>query len=170
VASPSIARVTIEVAGQRQLDIGVNRFITRLGDMRPFGPAFREAFVSIEQQQFASKGGAGASGGWQPLSTKYAEWKAARRPGAPLLVFDGALKASLTGGSGFVYVADKMFVTMGSSVPYAIFHQTGTSRMPARQPISLSDNANRMMGRALGKVARELGLLWGGPGLASPGR
>jgi len=61
--------------------------------------------------------------------------------GLPLLVRSGALRASLTrkGAAGSIEDIDGQTLSIGSRLPYAIFHQFGTRRMPARPLIVLSD-------------------------------
>jgi len=60
---------------------------------------------------------------------------------SPLLVRTGALRDSLTrrGAAGHVEEMDRQTLSVGSRLPYAIFHQLGTRRMPARPLIVLSD-------------------------------
>ena len=77
---------------------------------------------------------------WAPLTDNppgygYASYKRRVRPGRSLLVFDGDLKKSLTGNNkskGWLYNARSRRLVMGSRVPYAEYHQDGTSRMVAR--------------------------------------
>jgi phage gpG-like protein len=38
---------------------------------------------------------------------------------------------------------------MGTNVPYARYHQTGTHRMPRRQPVSLNEQMRRDMVKTL---------------------
>ena len=60
---------------------------------------------------------------------------------SPLLVRTGALRDSLTtpGAAGSVEELDGGSLTLGTRLPYAMFHQLGTRRMPARPLIVLSD-------------------------------
>ena len=75
---------------------------------------------------------------WAPLSPAYAAYKSRVRPGRSLLVFDGDLKRSLTmGAKGSIFSAKARRLVLGSTVPYAVYHQDGTrrggkTRMPAR--------------------------------------
>ena len=101
-------------------------------------------FREMVARQFASEGRA--------QGTPWAARKSARvgadgvRPlrGArrsPLLVRTGALRDSLTrnGAAGHIEEMDQQTLSVGSRLPYAIFHQFGTRRMPARPLIVLSD-------------------------------
>ena len=59
---------------------------------------------------------------------------------APLLVRTGALQRSLTvrGAAGHVERLEAQSLAIGTSLPYALFHQMGTRRLPARPIIVLS--------------------------------
>jgi phage gpG-like protein len=74
-----------------------------------------------------------------PLSPRYARYKAKRYPGAPILVRTGRLFRSLTANTDDT-IADIQpdHLTFGTRVPYALYHQLGTRKMPARPPIKLS--------------------------------
>jgi phage gpG-like protein len=47
-------------------------------------------------------------------------------------VFDGDLKRSMTVPGKGIYIVRSNSMTVGTSVPYAIYHQKGTPTMPAR--------------------------------------
>jgi phage gpG-like protein len=74
-----------------------------------------------------------------PLSPRYARYKAKRYPNAPILVRTGRLFRSLTTNTDDT-IADIQpdHLTFGTRVPYALYHQLGTRKMPARPPIKLS--------------------------------
>jgi phage gpG-like protein len=113
-------------------------------------PALREIaddFREMVAQQFASEGRAGGTP-WAPLGRAgFASPSPRGMPAppraqraAPLLVRTGALRDSLTGrGAGSVEEMDATTLTLGSRLPYAIFHQRGTRHMPARPVIVLTD-------------------------------
>lgn len=93
-------------------------------------PVFEDAI----EEQFAGRG-AGPAGPWAPLSPTYAEWKARKAPGMPLMELSGNMREALTRSSSPMawreWSADSFsFGTVGLS--YVSHHQTGTSRMPAR--------------------------------------
>jgi phage gpG-like protein len=75
-------------------------------------------------EQFASEGRAGGTP-WAALAPSTAR---RRRTGTSLLNVTGALLASLTdaGAPGHVEETDGQTLTLGSRLPYAIYHQTGT--------------------------------------------
>lgn len=142
-------RVTLEVDGQAEFDRAFSRFGHHTEDLRFLWPDVAADFRSIEQEQFASEGA--HSHQWVPLSKKYGTWKARKRPGKQILELDGTLWKSLTvkGAKGHVERYDKDTLTIGSSVKYAIFHQRGTRKMPARKPIDLTEADKRKIGRTI---------------------
>ena len=75
-------------------------------------------------EQFASEGRAGGTP-WAALAPSTAR---RRRAGTSLLNVTGALLASLrdAGAPGHVEETDGQTLTLGSRLPYAIYHQTGT--------------------------------------------
>lgn len=155
-------RLTYTVAGDTQLDRALGRYGDALKDMSPAFKDIAESLKKAEVQQFASQGGAG--GGWAPLSDGYALWKQINYPGKPILELTGALKASVTGsGPHYVEQITKDSLKVGTSLFYALFHQRGTGRMPARPVIQLTEENKRGWMKILQvyayKAAREAGLL-----------
>lgn len=91
------------------------------------------------ERQFDTEGA--ASGGWQALAASTLAEKARKGYPDKILQATGALKASLTQRFDAAHVerlsADSL--TFGSTVPYGIYHATGTRRMPKRPPVALTD-------------------------------
>jgi len=108
-------------------------------------PALREIaddFREMLAQQFASEGRAQGT----PWAGRVGPTLASARPGqAPaLLVRTGALRDSLISpGSGHVEEMDGRSLTLGTRLPYAMFHQLGTRHMPARPIIVLSEERSQ---------------------------
>lgn len=137
----------------------------RLGtDFTRFGtflfPRLAEKLEEIEARQFGSQGAAGSSGAWAELSAAYADWKEEHYPGKPILEATGALVEGMT-SSRSPYakrVWDNASFLFGTSgVPYASFHQTGTSKMPARAPIDISGpEVERELVKVAADVVREM--------------
>ena len=73
------------------------------------------------------------SGGWAPLTPKYAAWKAVHFPGAPPMIQDGRLFRALSTLRGPDSVIGDSEATFGTSIEYAKFHQYGTSKMAKRK-------------------------------------
>ena len=131
--------LSFEVDGQLQLDRAMSRFGDGIKDMRPAFKLMAESFKKIEQKQFDSEGSHGGSR-WELLSNDYATWKAANFGGLPILQLTGLMRESLTGGNPwYVERITEDSLVLGSKIGYAIFHQRGTSTMPARPVINLSE-------------------------------
>lgn len=131
--------LTFDVMGDVQLSRGLSRFADDVKDLRePFREIVKQ-FHKIEKQQFDSEGGYG-SGGWTPLSPATIEQKA--RVGFPdkILVRTGALRNSLVGETGESEIEIRpLQMRKRVKLRYAIYHQTSTSRMPARPLIQLTE-------------------------------
>lgn len=134
-------KIRFEVDGEVQF----NRQLRSLqDDVKDFRPAFEliyAEFLETESKQFGAEGGFEGNERWKRLSEDYEKWKSRHFPGKPILELRGHLKRSLTqkGADGAVYRATEKELEMGTSIGYAIWHQRGTARMPARKPIELSE-------------------------------
>lgn len=134
-------RLTFSFYGDVQLDRTLARFSDNVGDARPVWEKLAAAFARAERRQFKSQG-AYASGGWSPLSPKYAEWKARHYPGQPILVRTGELRASLTERPFGVEVIEPQQMAVGSDVDYGAFHQRGDG-LPRRRPVEFTEAMRR---------------------------
>ena len=137
-------RFRLEIAGQVQMDRGIARFADGVTDYRPIWPVFEDDFYAQEKAQFKTEGDEGGEK-WQELSASYGAWKEAHYPGKPILQRTGDLYASLTSGTdpNAVKREERKTLTLGSRIPYAIFHQQGTAKMPARPEIQLPEAFKR---------------------------
>ena len=129
---PSVFR--FELLGERQIDRRLGRIELATVDATPAWEMLAESFLDTERKQFATQGG--LSGGWRPLSDRYAAWKAAHYPGKPILQRTGDLARSLTEGPQ-IRVIEPHQMVLGTDVDYAHWHQLGTDRMPRRRPVDL---------------------------------
>jgi phage gpG-like protein len=109
-----------------------------------------ELLIREEQQQFATEG-RHASGGWKPLKPATLASKRRRGLRMEILQATGDLMSSLTdrGDKNMIFDAKPTELVFGTSVPYAIFHQTGTRRMSRRRPIELTEQTRRECVRIL---------------------
>ena len=137
-------RIAFEFYGEKQVDRTLSRIHDDINDFTPAWEAMAEDFLSAEKAQFASSGATG-SGGWSPLSPRYAAWKARRFPGQPILVRTGRLRDTLTKRPFGVERIDPKQMAIGSDVSYGLFHQQGTDRMPRRRPVELAEAMRRQM-------------------------
>lgn len=122
-------RITLE--GDERVRAKLVRAGGRFSDLRWMWSDVAELFVEKEKGWFQARG----RGTWPPLSPAYARWKAIHFPGRPLLVRTGDMHNQLTSQQKAVLVETHRTLVLGTTVPYAIFHAEGTSRMPARPPM-----------------------------------
>lgn len=142
---PQSAKISIEVDGKDEFNRVFTRLDANFDDLSPIWPEVRDKFYEIEKAQFDSEGGKGASGKWQELTERYAAQKIDRYgAGKKILEATGDLEASLTGdNAGSYYWSNKTEIAVGSTIPYGIYHQRGSEKLPARPPISFADDSKR---------------------------
>lgn len=136
-------KLQFEVAGDVQLSRGIERFGEDVKDLRKPFKEIAGSFRKIEEKQFGSQGGYG-SGGWPALRESTLAHKA--REGYPMdiLVRTGAMRASLVGKtSETIAEIHPLELTLGTTIPYALFHQKGTTGMTARPVIQLTEQDKR---------------------------
>ena len=132
--------LSLQVDGASQATFffeGLNRAL------RNFRPLFKETDTKLRKffnRQFAGQGVGPRGGHWQQLSTKYAERKRRLRPGRKVLQFDGTLRRALVRKSGpnaLRIITRDQFAFGTTGVPYASYHQYGTSKLPRRMMIDM---------------------------------
>ena len=96
---------------------------------RPVMAKLAAAYQAYEERVFTTEGAAGL-GRWRPLSPAYARWKAVHFPGRPILTRTGALRTAAK--QVLAQTDTRLVMGPGHRVPYAIFHEMGTRKMPAR--------------------------------------
>ena len=103
---------------------GLRAFQASLAEPSPALAEIADDFRAMVTEQFASEGRAGGTP-WAALAPSTAR---RRRAGTSLLNVTGALLGSLTdaGAPGHLEETDGQTLTLGSRLPYAIYHQTGT--------------------------------------------
>lgn len=89
------------------------------------------------------------SGGWAPLTPRYAAWKSVHYPGAPLMVQDGKLLSDLSTLRNTATRILDSEAEFGTSVEYAKFHQYGTTKMPKRKLVFEPPLFAQLMGQDL---------------------
>lgn len=170
-----VAGDTPQVLSDRFID-----FAGKLDDLsEPLGQ-IADTLLTDVSSQFASEGSTGVSGKWSPLAPEYAAWKNRNAPGAPILVglrpvakgsrshpnsqetytVSGKMRDSVLDPASMHVEPMRLIYSPTSNI--AGFHQTGTSRMPARPIISLSPMELRAFDRYvvvyLDKLIKETGL------------
>lgn len=149
---------TADVLGEQTINRAFNRVEQFITDFRNIWPAVITEFYAIEIEQFQSEGSRGITGKWAPLSPAYRRWKEIHYPGEPILRLTHALVNSLTTPDALdsILRPEKDELVIGSSVPYAVFHQTGTGIMPARPPIAMNETSKRRIQKAIQSKLVEL--------------
>lgn len=139
-------RITIEILGDTVLDRELLRFTERLGDLTPAFEAIADDFLAIEERQFASEGG----GNWRPLAASTLERKARLGLDHRILHATHRLRNSLTqkGNAEAIRRITADEALLGTSVPYAFFHQQGAG-VPRRRPVELSEADKRRWVRSI---------------------
>jgi phage gpG-like protein len=151
------------------MDRAIARFADGVSDFRPIWPVISDDFYALEKDQFKSEGAEGGEQ-WQELSEAYAGWKEVHYPGKPILQRSGDLYNSLTSANdpNAVMIAERRALTLGSKVPYAIYHQSPAprKRLPRRPEIMITDkfrsDAMRNVQAMLVQMATNYGFRTGG--------
>lgn len=148
----------IDVEGLGIAD-GLTRFASLVQDFTPAWEKVGEDFKRTVNEQFTTEGGRGGTR-WKPLAPSTIRQKGA---GGSILVRTGALRSSVTGGPGYIKSISARRTTFGTSDRKAVFHQFGTSRMPARPIIVVTKEDKtrwrKEVQRWMVSVARSAGLL-----------
>jgi phage gpG-like protein len=130
-----LVNFSLEAEGKRELDIALSMYQANIHDLRGVWPDVDEYLRTALRQLFEKEGARGGPR-WAKLTKAYKAWKDSNYPGRPILVLTGALKESLTEEDGdHIFEPDRLGMTLGTSVPYARYHQTGTRTMRPRPPI-----------------------------------
>jgi phage gpG-like protein len=143
-------RITLDFAGENQLDRELARVKGRVEDASPAFDIMADYAARELLKNFTTQGGH-ASGRWAPLSPRYARWKAKRYPGAPILVRTGAMRRELTRRPFGVEKIGPRSMTIGTARTYAPPHQTGNpaKNLPRRRPFEFTDTARKHLAKIL---------------------
>jgi phage gpG-like protein len=136
-----LVKIRFEVANEVQLSRAFETGIYKFNNLeKPFG-IMADDFFRTMAAVFVSEGAYEGGNRWKALSPAYARWKARYFPGRKILELNGRMKDSLTikGNSDNVLEINPDSLVVGTRVPYAIYHQTGTPKMPMRKIIELTN-------------------------------
>lgn len=122
---------------------GIDEWIAKLksisdgiADLTPEYEAVGNHLVPFfENDVFETEGGA-IDQDWAPLSATYDAWKTVHYPGRGTLERTGTLRY------GFSAISTAQYLLIQNKAPYAGYIQYGTSRMPARIFMAITDNMN----------------------------
>lgn len=150
-------RFTFEVEGKAQFDRAFNRVGAHIDDLREVWDEVQPAFYKIESEQFKSEGSRGGGGRWKALSPAYKKRKAILYPGKPILQASGRMYEALTSETGdSVTVKTKTEFGVGTTLPYARYHQKGGAKLPKRAPVDFSESQKRDLTKATQKGLLEI--------------
>lgn len=137
---------SIRLPGAQGFTVALSRFGDQISDFTEFWESKFKTWWYAGRQTDYVKAGFDA-----PLSPAYQRWKNQHFPNAPILVLSGRMKASLLGpgADGSVWRPGPRSLEVGSEVPYAIYHQVGTHRMPARPPLRFTSTDAPNVGKLL---------------------
>lgn len=166
--------LSFEVAGVVQVSRVLAISAERVTDLIPAFERIADDFTKGEKRVFVAEGAVGEAPSesgvgtwvkWKEVNPKYAAWKRKKGFGSKILVKTGKLKASLTDASaeGHIRVINKLNLEIGTAVPYAGYHQTGTKnkdgslRMPKREPIRITKKQARFWVSIINKFLLDVG-------------
>lgn len=152
-------QITFDMSG---VDIVRQKFATYGAEVKDLTVPFTEIADDLQAdfaQNMATEGGLFA-GGWAPLQANTIAERVRKGYGAgPILWRTGELGHSLAGdGGNAIKEITPTSVTVGTSVFYATFHQTGTRKMPQRRIIGLSWSRRSLIVRRLADYIRQLAI------------
>ncbi len=154
-------RFTLKVEGSK-LDSMIRGLGEKIGDWTEAWPKVSSTIQRVLDEQFASEGARGPAGSWPELKERSARRKQRAYPGRGLLEASGRLRRSLVSGADDTleeFAPRRM--RSGTTVPYALYHQTGTKTMPPRKIFDFGPEDYRLIAeeakRQALRVARESG-------------
>lgn len=129
----------IRVEGVQEAIIAIDTMIRRSSNLSNPFQRFQKYWFQDIDESFAA---GGEPIEWPALSPAYEGWKSKAYPGQPIMRRSDRLYESLTSQTGdTIWQVGPRHIEFGSRVPYFEFHQTGTSRMPARPVLQISSQA-----------------------------
>lgn len=143
-----MVRLQLSFAGENQVDRQLARFSDRAADASPAFEAIADQVAAQLLRNFSTQG-RHASGGWSPLSPRYARWKAKRYPGAPILVRTGKMRRELTRRPFGVERIGAQSMEVGTNLARAGYHQRGGGHLPRRRPFEFREATRREMAKVL---------------------
>lgn len=143
-------RIELNVLGETQINRRLMRWSVRAADFAPVFEGILEFLERVEEAEFESEG-AYAGSPWAQLaaSTVVAKERAGLDP--RILHATLALRNSLTKSDDpeAIRIATPSMMVFGTTVPYGKYHQSGTSRMPRRRPVDLTEKNKAAIIRAM---------------------
>jgi phage gpG-like protein len=137
-------RISFELDGVTEFDRILDMTAKTVKDFKPLYEEIADDFRSTEAGIFNKQGAFEGGSKWKALSPDYKAWKARKYPGRKILELTGSLKRSLTSvGGNHVSQPTTDSIRIGTKDPKASYHQKGTSKMPQRKPMFLTDASKK---------------------------
>ena len=136
-------RFSFQIAGGQRLDRALSLYADQV-DLRLCAGKLQEVFNRHRKKDFDRQGG-WSGPKWAPLEPNYRRQKLQLFPGRKILQRTQNMMVSLISPShpDAVFLVSKHSVTMGTTDHKAIYHQYGTTRMPARPPLRMKEAERR---------------------------
>jgi phage gpG-like protein len=146
--------ITFEVAGAAPIQSAMVSFGNEIKDLSPAWDEVGDIVRANFGDQFLTEGSYYGTGGagWAPLAPSTIADRLRHGYGAgPILYRDGTLMESLNdkGAVGNINEIRADGASFGTQIPYARFHQDGTTRMPKRQIVGLGWDTRSAIIKAL---------------------
>lgn len=136
--------IQLSALGEEQISREILRVGQYAGDATPAMTLLARFWYKELAKNFDTAG-RHASGGWAPLKPATVADKRRRGLDRRILHATLRLRRSLTqaGAPDGIRVITAHSAAIGTTVPYARFHQSGTSKMPRRRPLELNEQARK---------------------------
>jgi phage gpG-like protein len=159
LGSGGFIEITFQITGQRAVRQKLATWGRHIESLAPAWEQVGEDLLGDFTANFDSEGGGfGTFAAWPQLaaSTIADRLRKGFAPG-PMLERTGLLRQSVTERMtpGNLFLVEPNRLTVGTYVPYARFHQSGTSRMPARPIVGISWDRRSAIVKRLGDYVRE---------------
>ncbi len=148
-------RFTLNVVNAKKVDLAFTGLAAQIKDWHALWPKVINQIVKIEEKQFATMGALGGHGDWAPLAPDYAATKAKQYGEKRILQASERLRDSLVGHTGdTIEELEPLKMRFGSSVEYALYHQTGTWRgLPARRIFDFTEEDRAIIQKQIQREA-----------------
>lgn len=128
------------ITGDRRVRQLLSEMADRTRGVEPAWPSVGGVIAKAMINQFATEGSHLLGHQWAPLSPKYLAWKLSKGFLTERLRQTDAMRVSLTSRPMAVEEYRPMSATFGTDDEKAHWHQEGTSRMPQRKIIEVTDD------------------------------
>jgi phage gpG-like protein len=124
----------------KEAELMLEALVEAVEDFSPVWPKVERIIMDMERQQFKTEGKFGGEE-WAPLNESYAEYKRKVYGSKGILVASGTMMQSLTSkGQGHYMNSGPNFVEVGTTIPYAGYHQRGhetPTKLPKRTVVPM---------------------------------